>query len=86
MVDTGAPALSKNVVVKLLEEATEGGRIESVLLETLSLFGNDGTVPIIGNSTLNIQTESLATVLASYISKANKSAVVPTVLYCLKSL
>jgi hypothetical protein len=84
----GAATLSCQTVQKYFNDATTNGKAKSALTNILTLFDSadgDAMIPIIGNSALNVEVESLATILTPYLAKASKSIVVPTILDCFVS-
>lgn len=77
--------LGKNSVEKLLSEFTKETKAKLVFLRILQLFDDGDIIPIIGNTDLNSLAEELATLLAPYISTANKKSVIPSLADHLKS-
>lgn len=78
--------LGKNSVEKLLSEFTKETKANKlVFLRILQLFDDGDIIPIIGNTDLNSLAEELATLLAPYISTANKKSVIPSLADHLKS-
>lgn len=85
MRDGESARLAKNSVEKLLSEFTKETKAKLVFLRILQLFDDNDNIPIIGNSDLNSLAEELATLLAPYISTANKKSVIPSLADHLKS-
>ncbi|KAG2201539.1 hypothetical protein INT47_007416 [Mucor saturninus] len=77
--------LGKNNVENLLTEFNKESKAKSVIERVLQLFGDNNTIPIIGNTRLNFIAEELATLLASYLSTTNKKSVIPSLADHLKS-
>ncbi|KAI8374004.1 hypothetical protein EDC96DRAFT_562727 [Choanephora cucurbitarum] len=85
MRDGESARLAKKSVEKLLSEFTKETKAKVVFLRIIQLFDDNDDIAIIGNSGLNSLAEELATLLAPYISTANKKSVVPSLADHLKS-
>ncbi|KAG2201557.1 hypothetical protein INT47_007434 [Mucor saturninus] len=77
--------LGKTIVENLLTEFNKETKAKHVIQRVLQLFGDNDTIPIIGNTDLNYIAEELATLLASYLSSTNKKSVIPSLADHLKS-
>lgn len=64
--------LEKKTVEKLLSELKDQTKVKIIFLRLLELFNDGDSIPIIGNTELNSLAEELASLLASYLSTANK--------------
>ncbi|KAG2205957.1 hypothetical protein INT47_005275, partial [Mucor saturninus] len=64
--------LEKSKVEKLFSEFTKETKAKLVILRIPQLFDGNDFIPAIGNSGLNLLAEELASLLAPYISTANK--------------
>ncbi|KAF9271864.1 hypothetical protein BGZ68_002962, partial [Mortierella alpina] len=62
-------------VTTLRSQCSELGGVGKVFDEILKCFSSQEAIPVIGNTALNAELESLAQILSSYICTANKSVV-----------
>ncbi|KAI7894743.1 uncharacterized protein EV154DRAFT_548888 [Mucor mucedo] len=77
--------LGKTNVENLITEFNKETKAKRVIQQVLQLFGDNDTIPIIGNTDLNYIAEELANLLASYLSNTNKKSVIPSLSDHLKS-
>ncbi|KAG0337367.1 hypothetical protein BG004_007672, partial [Podila humilis] len=71
--DGSHAVLKKETVLPLRERCADQGSISAEFDGILTLFGDDPSLPILGNRKLNKLLEKLASQLSPYIVKANKA-------------